>query len=207
MQNSRDTYRSLAPPNSLTLATYALVCLALILALTLVGVHPVALMFIGATLFSWSEIVGLCGTSHVCALRPLKLSRERRSLRRESVAAYLVGGLITAGLVGAGLGGLGFLVPLDQPTILAGVGAAGSLLLLRELALVPGIIELPQFRRQTNKMWAVRRLPVIASAPHAVSGPASINSEGPIKLPVCRGPCRSLGRKFLSTNIVLASAC
>jgi hypothetical protein len=140
--------------NRFRVASYVLsvACLATIL-LLLTTPHPWIALAIAAFSCGWSESDGLCGSSHVCSLTPLRASQSHLWLK--AVTGYTVGGVVTAAMTGALLGLLGRIVPssLQWAAIAASAGVA-LLMISREFGWIS--FRTLQIRRQTQKMWAMR---------------------------------------------------
>lgn len=118
--------------------------------------NPIVGLFVAALLCGWAEVDGLCGTSHVGALTPLRALDKTHRLWLGATCAYTVGGVVTASLVGLTLGLVGTAtgVGLPPPIPFALISTAALILAVRELGLIK--FALPQIHRQTDKMWALR---------------------------------------------------
>ena len=109
---------------------------------------PILGLFIAALLCGWAEIDGLCGTSHVAALTPLRVVDMTHRMWRRASLAYTLGGVVTASIVGLTLGILGAAARNLglAPTLAMSLFTACALILaLRELGL-PSFV-LPQIPR------------------------------------------------------------
>jgi hypothetical protein len=109
----------------------------------------------------WVEVTGLCGTSHICALTPLRVMAPNQAWAR-AIVAYVCGGLATATLVGASVGAIGAFLPNSGSLLLFAASMTAAMLAAAHL-IMPRI-NLPQFHRQTYKMWASEFGFVIAAA-------------------------------------------
>jgi hypothetical protein len=105
---------------------------------------------IAAILCGWSELDGLCGSSHVGTITPLRAVQPR--LWVKAVAGYTLGGLVTAVLIGGLIGLAGSLLGLSEQLTYIGISALTGILITRELGFIR--FRLPQLHRQTMKMWA-----------------------------------------------------
>lgn len=146
--------------------TYFLIAVGFMVTALLISIHPMVAALAAAILCGWSEVDGLCGTSHVCTISPLRLMSPRDTLWLKAVSAYTVGGLVTGACAGALLGTLGQVVLLNRSYVLYGasmlIAALALVLAAREFNLVR--FRLPQVYRQTQKIWAVEYGVVTASA-------------------------------------------
>lgn len=134
-------------------ATYLVIVIALMASALSVVTHPRLTLVIAALLWGWSEIDGLCGTSHLCTLTPLRALDPTRALWVKGVSAYTIGGVFPAAFVGAILGLLGRWANLGSQTeVFVIIAALAVILTARELELIR--FPLPEVRRQTQKMWA-----------------------------------------------------
>ncbi|WP_161828235.1 hypothetical protein [Steroidobacter agaridevorans] len=140
--------------NQFKIATYMLICASVAAIGALVAVDLTSAALVAATLFGWSEVDGLCGTSHVGTLSPLRVLSKRMWVK--SVSAYTAGGLATAACVGMSVGAVGQLAQFGHPYISVLMYALVSVVSLglaaRELNLIQ--FPLPQIHRQTHKAWA-----------------------------------------------------
>lgn len=137
-------------------ATYGLAVLGTVTGLLLAPSHPVALLFVATILCGWSELDGACGTSHAVAITPLRGLDPTHRLWLKAAATYTIAGVVTAASVGAVLGIVGMIVRAligHDEYLLAAVAALAIVLSAREMGLVS--FGLPQFPRQTQKMWAI----------------------------------------------------
>lgn len=114
--------------------------------------YPIAALSIATVLWGFSEVDGLCGTSHICTLTPLRALDESGSTWCRAVAAYLLGGIPTSLLAGLVVGTTGLLISGGQFTILVSLAVAALVLMARELSFI--WFRLPQVWRQTHKQWA-----------------------------------------------------
>jgi cytochrome c biogenesis protein CcdA len=151
---------------SFAAASYVLCLLCVICAALLLPSRPELALLAAAVLCGWSEVDGLCGSSHVGTITPLRVRSPGGSLWLKSVSAYTLGGIVTACCVGLALGGVGRLLRLDQPYTVptALIVSAGLALVLvaRELGVIG--FSLPQIHRQTHKAWAVEHGMVVGAA-------------------------------------------
>jgi hypothetical protein len=134
------------------IATYALIALGVFGAGLTLMAYPAFALLIAAVLCGWSEVSGLCGSSHVLAITPLRALDPSRNLWRKAALAYTFGGIATSALMGAGLGALGVAVGVNTSHALIPIALLAVTLAAREFGLIN--FRLPQVRRQTNKMWA-----------------------------------------------------
>src|SRR4030095_9276320 len=72
-------------------ASYLLSLICVTLGAALAPDRPELALLVAATLCGWSEVDGLCGTSHVGTLTPLRLLSPNRWLWLKSVSAYTIG--------------------------------------------------------------------------------------------------------------------
>lgn len=148
-------------------ASYLLSLVCVTLGAVLTPGRPELALLAAAMLCGWSEVDGLCGTSHVGTLTPLRLLSPTGSLWLKGVSAYTVGGLITACCVGFALGALGWVLQLSRlPSVLVPglilISALALVLAARELGVIR--FALPQVHRQTHKVWAVEHGMITGSA-------------------------------------------
>jgi hypothetical protein len=138
-------------------ATYGLTLICLVGTALLIPTRPRLAALVAAVLFGWTEVDGLCGSSHVGTLTPLRLLSRGGALWLKSVSAYTLAGLITAGCAGLTIGWIGGVMPFEQPFVSAGVSIAIAALALilaaRELRLIH--FKLPQVRLQTCRAWSI----------------------------------------------------
>jgi hypothetical protein len=138
-------------------ATYVVALTGFAVAAVAVGSDSIAALFISALLCGWAEVDGLCGSSHVGALTPLRALDKTHRLWFGATGAYTLGGVVTASVVGLALGLIGASVRgpgLTAPVTFALLSIAALILAARELGLLK--FSLPQIRRQTDKMWGLR---------------------------------------------------
>lgn len=143
--------------NLYTPATYVVAIAGAAAAALSTLVNPVIGLFTAALVCGWAEIDGLCGTSHVGALTPLRVMDKAHRMWRRAILAYTLGGVATASIVGLTLGVLGAVARSLglTPALAMWLFTAWALILaLRELGLPS--YALPQVPRQTDKMWAMR---------------------------------------------------
>jgi hypothetical protein len=151
------SHQSTTGSNRYRIATYSLATVGALLAAIVVPKSPFGAALIAAILCGWSEADGLCGASHVTAITPLRSVDRTLWLWRKAAAAYTAGGLATAAFVGAILGSMSLLLGIASHPMYVEVSGMvllvmGLVLAARELDLVR--FQLPQLRRQTNRMWA-----------------------------------------------------
>ena len=135
-----------------TIATRWLGIVGLVLSLCMLAWFPIAVLFVTAVMFGYSEINGACGVSHIGTLTPLR-SRSR-PLWIKAVLAYTLCGALTASCVGAVLAHVGAAIGIHaHPTTTAIVILVLAIVFLaREIGWIK--FSLPQIHRQTTKMWA-----------------------------------------------------
>lgn len=138
-------------------ATYMMTVLGTLATALLVAIDPVLGLFAAALVCGWAEIDGLCGSSHVGALTPLRALDPTHRLWTRATLAYTLGGVVSASvvgltlaLIGTGLRGIG--LPSQYGFVLLSVVAL--ILAVRELGLLSFV--LPECERQTDKFWALR---------------------------------------------------
>ena len=150
--------------NPFRLATFVLVALVIPIAIALYRVDILFFFYLAAILWGWSEVDGLCGTSHVGSLTPLWTLDSRRRVWLASVSAYTLCGTVTAAIVGVSLGAFGHAVlggfVLTTYSYVAVVVVA-VFLTVRELEWLR--FPLPQVRRQTYKAWGFQYGPATAA--------------------------------------------
>lgn len=138
-------------------ATYAVAIIGATVAAMSTLVSPVLGLFVAALICGWAEVDGLCGTSHVSALTPLRVADKAHRVWRSASLAYTLGGVATASIVGLALGLMGAAarsVGLTPALAMSLFTACALILALRELGLPS--YALPEVPRQTDKMWAMR---------------------------------------------------
>src|SRR5437870_7650964 len=81
---------------SFAAATYVFMVSGILVWTAALRVSPVLAIYATALLFGWSEGNGLCGTSHVCCLTPLRVLDPSGNLWLRSVSAYTLAGIPTA---------------------------------------------------------------------------------------------------------------
>jgi hypothetical protein len=148
------TMRRLRVGNRFRVATYAMAALGGLVAWFASNVDAFAVLLIAAMLCGWSELDGLCGTSHVMALTPLRALDRTHRLWCKAAAAYTVSGVVTAACIGAVLAVLGRTIGLTPRHTMVGIAVLSVIFAARELGWIT--FELPQVRRQTNRMWAMQ---------------------------------------------------
>ena len=132
---------------------YGMATLGVIASIGLISLgHPFAALAIAAILWGFSEIDGLCGTSHLCTLSPLRALDATGSTWRRAAAAYLLGGIATSYFTGLLLGTIGLFISGYRSTTLITLAVAAAVLMGRELKFF--WFRLPQVWRQTHKQWA-----------------------------------------------------
>lgn len=149
-----DVGNSIRTQSRFRLMSYVLMTLGSTASLIALQSDPMTALLICAFLCGWSELDGLCGTSHVMALTPLRALDRSHRLWRNAVIAYTVGGTVTAAAVGTVLGVIGQELGLSTPNrlFLIVILILALSLLARELRWIR--FALPQVHRQTNRMWA-----------------------------------------------------
>jgi hypothetical protein len=167
--------------NPFVVATYCFSVLGVAIAGITVNVEPIAVAAIGALLCGWSEVDGLCGTSHVGALTPLSKVAHARGIWFKAVLAYTFGGVVTAAVIGGAVGFVGESVATTgmRPFVLQAVALLAALLTARELRLLN--FPLPQVDRQTERTWAMQFGFVTAAAmwgSHIGLGVATVITHG-----------------------------
>lgn len=138
-------------------ATYAVAVLGAAATALSASINPVIGLFVAALVCGWAEIDGLCGSSHVGALTPLRALDKTYRLWLHATSAYTLGGVVTASVIGLTLGLVGTAARNTDfaPQFGFALLAVSALILaVRELGLLS--FALPQFHRQTDKMWALR---------------------------------------------------
>jgi hypothetical protein len=144
--------RAIGTGNRFRLATYIIAGLGVIGVSRTLGEDPLLALFLAAILCGWSELNGLCGTSHVMAITSLRLLDQTHNLWWRAVVAYTLGGIATAACVGATIGFLGRAIGIPAAGAFISLAVLSLTLAARELQYIR--FELPQIRRQTNRMWA-----------------------------------------------------
>jgi hypothetical protein len=133
--------------------TFALAAAGSLVSILLLFIDPWLAIAATAVMFGWSEMDGLCGTSHVCTLTPLRAFSSRIDVWWKSVFAYTLAGTATSASVGLLLGSAGaFGIGRSGQILYAILALLSVSLAARELGLLR--FPLPQIRRQTHKMWA-----------------------------------------------------
>lgn len=133
-------------------ATYCVAIAGLASAALAFVLDPILALFTAAILCGWSEVDGLCGSSHVIALTPLRSLDRSHKLWRRAVFAYTVGGIGTAACIGAAIGAVGQTIGLPARYVAMMLLGLAVALVARELRWVN--FHLPQVRRQTEPRWA-----------------------------------------------------
>ena len=143
--------------NSYARATYAVAVLGAAATVLSASINPVIGLFVAALVCGWVEIDGLCGTSHVGALTPLRALDKSTHLWLHATSAYTLGGVVTASVIGLTLGLVGTAarnIGFASQFGFALLSVGALILAARELGLIS--FALPQVHRQTDKMWALR---------------------------------------------------
>lgn len=138
-------------------ATYILAMVGAALTTLAAVSNPLIGLLVAALLCGWAEIDGLCGSSHVGALTPLRALDNTHRLWLSATSAYTLGGVVTASLVGLVLSMVGTIVReagLTRPIAAVLLSTTALILAARELGLLR--FALPQVHRQTDKMWGLR---------------------------------------------------
>lgn len=145
--------RSASVRNPFLVATYAVMCLSLLLAIAVAGRGSYYLLAVAAMAWGWTEVGGLCGTSHLGALTCLRSTSRGERLWFESVSLYTAGGLLTASVVGAGVAFTGNLIGLTaiRDWYYNGLAVVAVILSARELRVLS--FWLPQVNLQTEPTW------------------------------------------------------
>lgn len=137
--------------------TYGFALVGATVGASFISNEPMLVLLVAALLCGWAEIDGLCGTSHVSALTPLRALDRSHRLWFRAMSAYTAVGIVTSVFVGAILSVLGLLLQVVAPVpqyLFAFAAIIAALLCLRELDICE--FRLPQLHRQTEKMWAQR---------------------------------------------------
>lgn len=137
-------------------ATYAVAIMGAAVAGVIAIFDPILGLFVAAAICGWAEIDGLWGSSHVGTLNLLLSMDKTRRLRRRACFAYTLGGAATASIVGLTLGLIGAAARGAGLTSQFGFAAMSGIALLlatREIGMYS--FALPDFHRQTDKMWAL----------------------------------------------------
>lgn len=154
---SKHGFISETESNPLAVTTYVVTAAGVPLSLAAIVTEPTTVFFVAAILWGWSEIDGLCGSSHLCSLTPLRGLDRTGRLWLKAVSAYSISGTVTALCVGAVVGLIGRVIwaaGLPLTFAYTTVAVVALILMLRELGCIR--FQLPQVRRQTHKMWAFR---------------------------------------------------
>jgi hypothetical protein len=133
--------------------TYVAASVTMLFAVALGASSPLAGLLPLALILGWCEVDGHCGTSHVCALTPLRVIGSGSALWVEAVGAYTLGGLATGGAIGALFGLARVAVGPHRSAVSLACALLALVLAARELTGWPR--RLPQVSRQTHKMWAM----------------------------------------------------
>lgn len=144
--------------------TYVMLVLSMISAAVLVPHGTTAWLAVAALAWGWTEIGGLCGTSHLGAITCLRAQHGGRALWLRSMTAYTFGGCITGAAVGYVVGIVGYVLGVvrHQPAFFSLAALLAVVLAARELRLIR--FQLLQVNLQTQARWVYDFGPVMAAA-------------------------------------------